>query len=137
MNFLSVFIGLFVVNEYKVYWLNAKNPPGDRFVSMIGSLGTIFNGARFIWSALLDYLPYKVVYGVLLTIEITVGLTYPYIIDSEILVATYICLGYWCLGGHYTLIPNEMKKLFGDNTTQLYSYLFTFSGITGIVEVIL
>jgi hypothetical protein len=22
MNFLSVFLGLFIVNEYKVYWLN-------------------------------------------------------------------------------------------------------------------
>lgn len=92
---------------------------------------------RFIWSAMLDYLPYKVVYGILLTVEIIVGATYPSIINDEYLVGIWICLGYWCLGGHFTLVPNEMKKVFGDNTTQLYSYFYTYGGITGIVEVIL
>lgn len=137
MNFFSIFLGLFVVNEYKVFWLNAKSPPGDHFTSSVGSIGSIFNGMRFIWSALLDHFPYKIVYGILLTVEILLGLTYPSIIDNEWLVGIWICLGYLCLGGHFTLVPNEMKKIFGDDTTQLYSYFYTYGGITGVVECIL
>lgn len=137
MNFFSIFLGLFIANEYKVYWLNAKNPPSDQFISSVGSIGSVFNGMRFIWSALLDYFPYKIVYGILLVLEITLGLTYPLIINVKELVGIWICLGYLCLGGHFTLVPNEMKKIFGDNTTQLYSYFYTYAGITGVVEVIL
>ena len=29
MNFLSVFLGLFIANEYKVYWLNSGFAPGE------------------------------------------------------------------------------------------------------------
>ena len=49
----------------------------------------------------------------------------------------WICLGYFCLGGHFTLTPNEMKKVFGEPATQLYSYLYMCFGITGVLEVVL
>lgn len=137
MNFFSIFLGLFIANEYKLFWQNAKNPPGDQFTSSVGSIGSVFNGMRFIWSALLDHFEYKTVYGILLVLEISLGVTYPLIIDEKWLVGIWICLGYWCLGGHFTLVPNEMKKIFGANTTQLYSYFYTYGGITGIVECVL
>lgn len=50
---------------------------------------------------------------------------------------TWICLGYLCLGGHFTLVPNECKKIFGKNTTQLYSYLYSYAGVTGVTECLL
>jgi hypothetical protein len=137
MNFFSIFLGLFIANEYKLFWQNAKNPPEDQFTSSVGSIGSVFNGMRFIWSALLDHFEYKTVYGILLVLEISLGVTYPLIIDEKWLVGIWICLGYWCLGGHFTLVPNEMKKIFGENTTQLYSYFYTYGGITGIVECVL
>lgn len=68
MNFFSVFLGYFITNEYKVYWFTANDPPSDHFIAIVGSIGSIFNGLRFVWSAALDYYPYKVVYGTMLTI---------------------------------------------------------------------
>jgi hypothetical protein len=117
MNFLSIFLGLFVANEYKVFWLTAKVPPSDSFTSRVGSLGLVFNGMRFIWSALLDHFSYKTVYGFLLSIEIIIGCTFPSIREIDWLYTVWICLGYLCLGGHFTLVPNEMKKIFGGKTT--------------------
>lgn len=137
MNFFSIFLGLFIANEYKAYWVTAEAPPKEKFLVTVGSVGSIFNGMRFIWSWLLDHFSYKQVYGTLLCIEITLGCTYPSIINNKWLVLCWICLGYWCLGGHFTLVPNEMKKIFGSKTTELYSYLYTYGGITGIVEVAL
>lgn len=137
MNFFSIFFGLFVANEYKVYWLQYGNAPGDKFVSMIGSLGTLFNGMRFIWSTLLDYYPYKIVYGVMLTMEIILGFTFPFVVTNNIVYPIYICLGFLCLGGHFTLVPNECKRIFGPKTTELYSYLYSYAGITGVTECVL
>jgi Na+/melibiose symporter-like transporter len=63
MNFLSVFLGLFIANEYKVYWLNSGFAPEEEFLATVGALGSICNGMRFTWAALLDKYRYKVVYG--------------------------------------------------------------------------
>ena len=57
--------------------------------------------------------------------------------ENKILYTIYICVGYLCLGGHFTLIPNECKKVFGPNATQLYSYLVTTRGFTGVFEILL
>ena len=68
MNFLSVFLGLFIANEYKVYWLNSGFAPGENFLATVGAVGSVCNGLRFIWAALLDKFSYRTVYGVLLTL---------------------------------------------------------------------
>ena len=117
MNFLSIFLGLFIANEYKVYWLNSKYAPSDHFITRVGSLGNFFNGMRFISSALLDHYSYKKVYGILLTVEIIIGFTFPFVVKNDAVYVTWICLGYLCLGGHFTLVPNECKKIFGSKTT--------------------
>jgi hypothetical protein len=137
MNFFSIFFGLFVANEYKVFWLTATNAPTDNFISRVGSIGSVFNGLRFVWSGLLDHYSYKRVYGFLLCIEIVLAATFNLVLEHKWLYAVWICLGYWCLGGHFTLAPNEMKKVFGSKTTQLYSYLYTYAGMTGVIECVL
>jgi hypothetical protein len=68
MNLLSIFLGLFLASEYKIYWLESDNPPSDNYMATAGTIAIFFNGCRFIWAALLDHYPYKVVYGVLLSI---------------------------------------------------------------------
>ena len=67
MNFLSVFVGLFIANEYKVYWLNSGFAPGEKFLATVGAIGSVCNGMRFVWAALLDKFSYRSVYAVLLS----------------------------------------------------------------------
>lgn len=43
-----------------------------------------------------------------------------------------------CEGGHFTLMPNVIKKIYGsENGTALYGIAFSFSGIASILIVIL
>ena len=43
-----------------------------------------------------------------------------------------------CEGGHFTLVPNVLKKIFGgDKGTALYGILFSYSGICSIIMVVL
>jgi hypothetical protein len=72
---------------------------------------------RFIWSALLDHYSYKFVYGSMLCLEIILGCTFPFAVENKWVYSVYICLGYLCLGGHFTLVPNQLKKVFGGKTT--------------------
>lgn len=65
MNCFSVFTGFFVVNQ-TVNYGEANGFTNTSYLSMVASVGAIFNSIRFVWSWLLDYYPYKIVYGVLL-----------------------------------------------------------------------
>ena len=43
-----------------------------------------------------------------------------------------------CEGGHFTLVPNVLKKIYGaENGTVLYGIGFSFSGISAILIVIM
>lgn len=43
-----------------------------------------------------------------------------------------------CEGGHFTLVPNVLKKIYGaENGTQLYGIAFSYSSIAAILIVIL
>ena len=137
MNFLSVFIGLFIAAEWKAYWLTSRDPPSDKFMSTIGSIGSVFNGMRFVWSWMLDHMPYRTVYGILLAAEVCIGVTMPLVVNQKWLYTLWICAGYLCLGGHFTLLPNQFKNVFGDQATRLYSICFSFSGISGICEIVI
>jgi len=36
----------------------------------------------------------------------------------------------FCEGGHFTLMPNILKQIFGASATQLYGFAFSFTGFT-------
>lgn len=134
MNFFSIFLGLFVANMWKQYWNTLADPPSDKLQSTIGSIGLVFNGMRFIWSMLLDHYSYKSVYGSMLVLEILIAFTFPLVVNYTWIYVCYICIGYLCLGGHFTLLPNVCKQIFGDKATLVYSYLYTYAGVTGVAE---
>ena len=35
------------------------------------------------------------------------------------------------------MLPNEVKKVFGPHSTELYTYMFSMAGLTGLAEGIL
>ena len=104
---------------------------------MIGSISAMFNACRFVWSWATDYLSYKWVYGLLLSLQIIFNLTIRFIAKNEILFGVWICLIVFCEGGHFTLVPNVLKKLFGDNATQLYGIMFTYVSMSGLILLVL
>ena len=88
---------------------------------------------RFIWSAVLDHLPYRLVYGELLTLQFLLAATMSVAINSKVTYGIWICLALFCEGGHFTIVPNTLKKIFGDQATSLYGIMLTYTGFSSML----
>jgi len=58
-------------------------------------------------------------------------------IKSKETYAIWICLALFCEGGHFTLVPNMLKKIFGDQATSLYGIMLTYTGFSSLVMICL
>jgi len=101
----------------------------------VGSVAALFNSLRFIWSAFLDKYSYKVVYGTLLCIQILLALSIKLAVTNKIFYAIWVCLALFCEGGHFTLVPNILRKIFGDQATSLYGIAFSYTGLNSLLMV--
>ena len=43
----------------------------------------------------------------------------------------------FCEGGHFTLLPNVLKKIYGEKGTQLYGILFSYTSLVSIILIVL
>ena len=51
--------------------------------------------------------------------------------------AAWVCLTIWCEAGHFTIIPNILKIIYGKQATSLYGVIFTYTGICGTMMLFL
>ena len=56
-------------------------------------------------------------------------------IKSKTFYLTWICLALFCEGGHFTLVPNILKKIFGRQATSLYGVAFSYTGLTSLIMI--
>jgi hypothetical protein len=62
-----LFYGYYMSNSYKQFGFTGGID--DKTLSLIGSFGALFNGCfKIFWAMLLDYFPFKPIYGVVLSI---------------------------------------------------------------------
>lgn len=91
MNFLSICklfeviimttdTGFFFANTYKNY--SKKYIHDEAFISLIGSIGGIFGGLRFMWGPFTDLTSYKIVYGIILVLQIVLASTFPFAVRN-------------------------------------------------------
>ena len=137
MNMLSVITGFFTVNNFKTF--AQKNDIKDEdYLAWVGSAAAICNSIRFVWSFATDHFSYKSVYTILLVMQIALCFTMQLIDDNKALFAIWVSLLLLCEGGHFTVMPNVLKKIYGkEYGTALYGIAFSFSGICSILIVIL
>ena len=131
MAILSFFLGIFAVGSFKVY--GEDNGISEGLLTTVGSVGAIFNAARFIWSGLLDRYSYKWVYGSLLLLEIVFGAVIVLARKSPVMYTVSYCVIMFCEGGHFTLVPNVLKQIFGSKATQLYGFGFSYTGVCAVL----
>ena len=136
MNMCSIISGFFAVNNFKKY-AQKNGLDNENYLAWVGSVASVMNASRFLWSMLTDYFSYKVIYGILLTMQIILNFTVPQVADSNALYAIWIALMLLCEGGHFTLVPNVLKKIYGEKGTTLYGICFSYSSICAIIIVIL
>ena len=116
MNAMSIMTGFFAVNNFKTYG-QANGLDNEQYLALVGSIASICNAIRFLWSWATDYMPYKLVYGFLLTLQIVLNFTIKLVAGNSILYAIWIALMLLCEGGHFTLVPNALKKIYGEKAT--------------------
>ena len=62
----------------------------------------------------------------------------PFAANSQIFYATCIALIMFCEGGHFTLVPNVLKKIFGSqNGTAIYGICFSYTGLCAVLVLFL
>lgn len=62
----------------------------------------------------------------------------PHVTGSAGLFALWVCLILLCEGGHFTLVPNILKKVYGgERGTALYGIMFSYTSIAAILMFIL
>lgn len=47
--------------------------------------------------------------------------------------AIWVWLAQWCEGGHFTLLPNVLKIIYGPAATQLYGIAFSYMGFCSLL----
>ena len=136
MALCSITTGYYLVDSYKTY--GQENGINDDFYfAKIGSIAAICNTIRFTWSTALDYFSYKFIYGSLVFIQMILMFTMPLVATNRLLYAIWVSLTLFCEGGHFTLLPNILRKIFGEQATFLYGILFFYSGVSSVLMIIL
>ena len=109
----------------------------ENYLAWLGSIAAVCNSIRFVWSLATDHFSYRLVYGVLLCIQICINLTMPLISENRALYFIWVCILLLCEGGHFTLVPNVLKKIYGEKGTSLYGIMFSYTGICAILMIVM
>jgi hypothetical protein len=101
MIFCSACFGIFMVNTYKplgsLYY-------DDLYLTFVGGMGSVANGfSRFFWATMMDYQGFKKAYGALLILHVIVACSFYYVIKVKALYIIWVCLAYFCYGGHFSM----------------------------------
>ncbi len=104
----------------------------DDFLTIVGSVASVFGGIRFIWSYLIDRYSYKLSYAIVLSINIFFGFTLVLVSDIKALYLIWVSMLVWGEGAHFALLPTVIAKLFGPYAALIYGIAFSFAAIAQI-----
>lgn len=121
--FSSAF-GIYIAFNYKEY--GASVIKDDAFLTLSGSFGAIANGvSRFIWGALFDILPFKVLLTIIELILLGQAVSFSFVADQRVFWMIYIVSIYFAYGGLYAVFPSITYKIYGQlHGAKIYSLLF-------------
>ena len=138
MCLCSIFEGYYVLNVYKSFGETIPVLEDDLFLTQVGIIAAGLNSVRFVWSSAFDVpgVSFKMVYGVLLVIQIVLGLTLMWASQSKLTYTIWVSVILFAEGGHFALLPTVIKALYGNLATQVYSLLFTFTGLSNLMIIL-
>ena len=112
MSLCSVTPGLYVINSYKTF--GSKEINDDEFLAVVGSVSSVFNGSfRYVWGQLMDKTSFKISYAILICTQTLLIMTLYYIASVKALYLIWISIIVCCEGGHFSLFPTIIAKLYG------------------------
>ena len=128
--------GLTMLGLYKRFGLTAGGViADDRFLSSMGGLAAIFNGAgRVFWGNLFDKIGFFNAYVATSCLTICTMLAMPFTINSKLAFATAISGSLFCLGGAIAMFVTTNAQIFGiRNAGEIYSVAFGAFAVASIV----
>lgn len=127
-----VFYGHYIINVFKIYGFETIHD--DHLLTFVGSFGSLFNGVcRIFWSTLLDYKPFKTVFGILIVLQLTliavINISH-YHAYSYLVV---VCLSMQCEGALASILPTTVLSVFGlKRGHMVYSIMFSVFGVASL-----
>jgi len=126
---------MFVINTFKNFGMqHIKN---DDFLTVVGSVASVFGGIRFVWSYLVDRYSYKFAYSIILCMNIVFGLTLVLVSNSKPLYLIWVSVLVWAEGAHFSLLPTVIAKIFGSHAPLVYGVAFSFVAVANITASVL
>lgn len=134
--FASVAGGINVSANYKYLGTAKENLNSDTFLSLVGGLGALANGAgRLFWGSMADVFGFKKPVMALTLIQ---AILFPLYTSSGASRATFTMatmLVFFCFGGNFSIFPGVMPKLFGPGSAAaIYSVIYTAFGSTALLS---
>jgi nitrate/nitrite transporter NarK len=100
-----------VASVYKTF---DQDNLSDKVLTIAGAMGSVCNGcSRILWAAFQDKYGFKKVYVVLLILQLALSLTIFQVKENEYLYVIWISLSFLCEGGHFSMFPPVVCKIFG------------------------
>ena len=72
----------------------------------------------------------------MLLIQILCGSSMEWAAQYRVTYIVWMSLICWTEGGHFVLFPTVFRAMYGDQATQLYSVMFTFTGLSNLLQLI-
>ncbi len=129
--------GLNVVGLYKAFAM--EKHADDKFLSLVGSVGAIANGAgRIFWGNMLDYFGFVKPFIALASSQAAVMAIYSSISHNRMAFLTATCAILFCLGGNFAMFPPLTMKVFGPkNGALIYAFLFSAFSTASVSSILL
>lgn len=109
---LTITSGLFVNASFKTIGL--MHSISDKFLIFVGSVGSVSSSfSKIFWGYLFDKISYKKTYGIMVSIQIALCFTFPYVWEYKYLLGLWVLLLLFCYGGHFSLLGPICVKLYG------------------------
>jgi MFS family permease len=111
----------------------------DKFLALVGSISFLMNGVfRIVFAQWMDLSSFKLVYGVLVGVQIVVSATLNFVAGTKWLFFIWMCAAMACEGGHFSLYSALCAKLFGkDQGGSVFSILYYCFGTSSILGFVL
>ena len=116
-----------MINTFKSFGM--EKIKSDEFLTVVGSIASVFGGIRFIWSYLVDRYSYRLSYSIVLIMNVVFGSTLVLVSGSRVLYLIWVSMIVWAEGAHFALIPTVIAKIFGPHAALVYGIAFSFVAI--------
>jgi MFS transporter, OFA family, oxalate/formate antiporter len=133
MALCSVTPGIFVLSSYKTFGKDKIN--NDEFLTTVGAVSSVFNGTfRYLWGLIMDRTSFKLSYMIMLSVQTVLIVTLYYIAEVKALYLIWISLIVCCEGGHFSLFPTIIARMYGKMMgSKIYGVFFYCFGLGAVL----